>query len=274
MGGSCCTERYGVDCNNHMRNILLKFQFKSMSYLEMYKELKMRAVNDYIRVKDFYKICKDLLSSEPETRKLQEGIFKSYFQITKSNEINIYELLLILLPLLNNTDNKNKAFKEIQTYLTKKKKKSKQEVLMFYYSFHTIFITKAVANTLNKYDESKKTEEIKEIINLYKSQLFYSYTEENIKIEVDNLLFYDYAFKGENNFITPDLQKDYLQSSNKMRATYINSGDSQLFTINENFNEKLVIKANDEEENEEGQGKQTGSTMSSEISRKTYRLLS
>ena len=191
MGGSCCTTKDERDCDSHMRKIILSFKFNTKSYLEMYKEIRMKAVNDFIKVKEFYELCEnmDLLSPEQDIKKIQEGIFKSYFQVTKAKKINIYELLLILLPLLNNTDNKNKALKEITSRLTYKKEKTKKEVIMFYYSFATIFITKAVAYTISKDVHLKRTYE--NILFEYKVKLSTVYSEAIIKKEVDELFGFE-----------------------------------------------------------------------------------
>lgn len=144
---------------------------------------------------EFY--CKE----DPELTYFQRQIFTKYFEINKIQEINIYELLLILLPFLDSKHNKTQSLKDIVKYFSQKKYlKSKRQILTFLYSFIIIFFTKTIGMTMenNPYLKSKYETLLFEI----KLNLAFTFNEKNVKNEIDNLLFYEKDDTIEDYYLT------------------------------------------------------------------------
>lgn len=224
MGSTnCCTKReYELRSEDLFANIILSFQLNEYSYFEMLKKLKCLSIHDCIKVKDFMKFIKRYFSSDSETKLFQEEIFNKYFTLAKVTEINIYEVMLILLPYLNYNDNKVQAIKDIVTYLGQKRYlKTKREVITFYYSFNLIFITKAVGYFISQ--DSYLKVKYADILFEIKFNLSEVFNEANVDKEINHI--FNFEKESLNNNI----------NSKTMTIDYFDNNQLQLINSKSNF---------------------------------------
>jgi len=211
MGNACCnSEPQTVTCEDLIRKIVLSFNFKKFSYWEMFKELRKYSIEDFLQVRDFMKILEQFLSIDPEMRLFQVQLFKGYFRVNKCKEVNIYEAILILLPHLNNSDNKKRAFKDVVFYLSQKKySRTKREIVYFFYYFNAIFFTKMTAFVISA--DSKLKTKYENILFEMKILLTTIYTEENIKKELQSLFKYETEISIFKNLMKKVINKSMDQ---------------------------------------------------------------